>query len=282
MVCTDKKRVGEFRSASPPAPHLVSCSPLRTSQMTGRLPYHVLWTTNYVSGEMNMIPAKLRQVGYSTHQIGKWHLGGLLPWMTPHGRGFDTSFGYLGGAEDHYTHVASEFGCSGVDLWRTDAPAGSPDYNGTYSAHMYNAEMLQVIDSHDVATPLFLYVATQDMHGPNQCLEEFMTNYPHTPGTGAPGNTPKPGVDNYAAYNGMGVAADQLFGNMTTALKTKGMYNNTLIVLSSDNGGPAATMVSGHAGNNWPHRGGKQTNFEGGVRTHRSSYYDYEAAFSSL
>ena len=52
---------------------------------------------------------------------------------------------------------------------------------------------------------------------------------------------------------------------MTSALKAKGMYKNTLIVLLSDNGGPASTMVSGHAGNNWPHRGGKQTNFEGAL-----------------
>ena len=36
----------------------------------------------------------------------------------------------LQGAEDHYTHVESEFGCVGVDLWRTDAVADSPDYNG--------------------------------------------------------------------------------------------------------------------------------------------------------
>jgi hypothetical protein len=160
--------------------------------MTGRLPYHVLQSTDYVSGEMNMVPAKtppfflifipcpnphpdaslasagfkngspftrfpfvqvpakLKQVGYATHQIGKWHLGGLLAWMTPHGRGFDTSFGYLGGAEDHYTHMASEFGCVGVDLWRTDAVANTPDYNGTYSAYMYNGEIQKVLASHEV------------------------------------------------------------------------------------------------------------------------------------
>ena len=43
--------------------------------------------------------------------------------MTPHGRGFNSSMGYLGGAEDHYYHTESEFGCLAVDLWRTDAPA---------------------------------------------------------------------------------------------------------------------------------------------------------------
>jgi arylsulfatase A-like enzyme len=72
----------------------------------------------------------------------------------------------------------------------------------------------------------------QDMHGPNQCPEEFMgTHYPHTPGAGAPGQgAPAEGVDNYAVYNGMGYAADQVFGNLTRALKAKQLYNNTLIV----------------------------------------------------
>jgi hypothetical protein len=56
----------------------------------------------------------------------------------------------------------------------------SADYNGTYSAYMYNYEIGQVIASHEpaAATPLFLYVATQDMHGPNQVrnspFEPFM------------------------------------------------------------------------------------------------------------
>ena len=92
--------------------------------MTGRLPYHVFETSDYVDGGFNMLPAKLRQVGYvslhrpvrppllltdpnppggcslpaqKTHQVGKWHLGLLLPWMTPVGRGYDSSLGFLSG-----------------------------------------------------------------------------------------------------------------------------------------------------------------------------------------
>merc|ERR1712096_208540 len=48
------------------------CAPSRASLMTGRLSYHVLEKTNYVSRGMTMLPRKLQQVGYTTHQIGKW------------------------------------------------------------------------------------------------------------------------------------------------------------------------------------------------------------------
>ena len=97
---------------------------------------------------------------------------------------------------------------------------------------MYNTEIQKVLASHEASTPMFLYIAMQDMHGPNQCLEEFMGHYPHTPGSGGPGATPKPGVDNYAVYNGMGFAADQVepsyitrrYIQYTSALLTALMY----------------------------------------------------------
>ena len=47
------------------------CAPTRAAFMTGRLPYHVMESGNFVSGGMNMLPAKLKQVGYKTHQVGK-------------------------------------------------------------------------------------------------------------------------------------------------------------------------------------------------------------------
>ena len=47
------------------------CAPTRAAFMTGRMPYHVMESGNYVSGGMNMLPAKLKQVGYATHMVGK-------------------------------------------------------------------------------------------------------------------------------------------------------------------------------------------------------------------
>jgi arylsulfatase I/J len=235
------------------------CAPTRAALMTGREPYHVLQATTYVSGGMNMIPAKLAQVGYATHQVGKWHQGCLLPWMTPAGRGFNSSFGFLEGGEDHYTHrvgAKAGFGCAGTDLWDTSAPANKPHYNGTYSAFLYNDRVQSIISQHDAARPLFLYVATQDAHAPDEAPSVYSHPFrKHDEFTPA-----------YAIYNGMAAAADDLFGNMTTALKAKGMWNNTLVVMTSDNGGPASVTTSGLAANNWPYRGGKKTDFEGGIR----------------
>ena len=233
------------------------CAPTRASFMTGRMPYRVLEATNVASGGMNMIAAKLRQVGYRTHQVGKWHLGCQMQWMTPAGRGFDSSFGYLTGGEDHFTHSIGGkgyFGCPGIDLFETDHPAYTGE--GVYGAYLYNDRVQSIIADHDpAAAPLFLYVATQDTHGPDQVPPHYAAYFDPAVFTAA-----------YGVYNGMGAAADELFGNMTAALKAKNMWANTLVVFSSDNGGPASKYTASKSANNWPLRGGKKTDFEGGVR----------------
>ena len=99
--------------------------------MTGRLPYHVFQSSDHVSRGFTMLPRKLGQVGYVSHQVGKWHLGGINNWMTPVGRGFNSSLGYLTGGEDHYTQFQTgALGCKAVDLYETDHPAYHR--NGTY------------------------------------------------------------------------------------------------------------------------------------------------------
>ena len=139
----------------------------------------------------------------------------------------------------------------GVDLYRTDRPAYG--VNGTYGAYIYNAELQRIIHAYaDGGRPLFIYCALQDQHAPQQVTPEFRSlfNGSYT--------------RQYAIYNGMGSAADSVFGNATRALRESGMWGNTLVVMTSDNGGPSG--VDGGDANNWPLRGGKKTEFEGGVR----------------
>ena len=63
--------------------------------------------------------------------------------------------------------------------------------------------------------------------------------------------------------NGRAAVADEVLGNVTSALRARGMWARTLLLHSSDNGAPSGLLSSGHSGNNWPLRGGKGNLFEG-------------------
>eukprot|EP00040_Diaphanoeca_grandis_P044585 m.12819 g.12819 ORF g.12819 m.12819 type:complete len:654 (+) comp9463_c0_seq1:180-2141(+) len=226
------------------------CSPTRSSLNSGRLPIHVNQENHppeYPGGGvplgMTMIAEKFASAGYLTHQIGKWHCGMSGYDRLPVSRGFNTSFGYLSGAEDHYAQTRD----GQVDFWRNTQPAWGE--NGTdYNTFMYTREILNIIDNHDVAVPLYIYMAYQNVHGPLQVPSNYTDLYPS--------------VD-YVPRKmclGMITAVDESIGHAVALLKARNMYNNTLIVFTSDNGGPAD-----HA-NNFPYRGSKGSDFEGGVR----------------
>ncbi|KAL9973997.1 hypothetical protein ACROYT_G020524 [Oculina patagonica] len=115
------------------------CTPTRGSIMTGRYPIHtglqhraILCLTPFgLPLKFSILPEKLREVGYSTHLVGKWHLGHYTSASTPTHRGFDSFFGFYNYGHDHFDHTHEGF----LDLFRGDKVAR--EYSGQYSTHLY-------------------------------------------------------------------------------------------------------------------------------------------------
>ncbi|EGD79168.1 hypothetical protein PTSG_09899 [Salpingoeca rosetta] len=235
------------------------CSPTRSALMSGRLPIHVNEVNpTYIKGggvslNFTMLPEKLSRVGYATHHVGKWHLGMSSHSRVPTGRGFDSSLGYLLGAEDHWKQTVTQGNATGVDLWLNEGPAYLR--NNEYGDLLFGRRAVEVIHDHAKNhrdSPLFLYVGLQVNHSPAEVPKEYQDRYPGIQ------------VDR-AIVNGMSSVMDDAIGKITTALWETTMWEDTLVVYISDNGG--ASGINANNGNNYPLRGGKHTDFEGGVRT---------------
>lgn len=86
------------------------CTPSRASFITGRFasrtnmksPVHLLDSAQALNDQEETLPEKLKELGYQTHMVGKWHLGNHERKYTPIGRGFDSFCGNLGGAADYF------------------------------------------------------------------------------------------------------------------------------------------------------------------------------------
>ena len=224
------------------------CSPSRVSLLTGRWPHHAhQWNPppNTMVGanlNMTMLPAKLKQAGYATHMVGKWHEGLYTPGHIPVSRGFDTSSGFLQGGEDHFTQ---KVGCA-VDFWKNKA---FDPRNGTYDAYNYRDDLRYIFSQHDPADPLFLYLPLHNVHAPFEAPQEWLNLYPEN-------ST----CSTRRTYQAMASVADNVTGLVVDLLNEKGMWDNTIFVVSSDNGGAPC------GGSNYPLRGSKGSFFEGGVR----------------
>lgn len=235
------------------------CSPTRASILTGRYPFKTESTRNNlipfsqedgVNLNFTMLPRKLKAAGYSAHGVGKWHQGFWKKEYTPEERGFDTWCGYLAGGQDHFTQESfGECGCSARDVWINGSVNADPSINGDYNAFRFAQRTVDIISSHDPSTPLFVYLALQNVHAPIQSDPLFAALYPN--------ETYKLRRD----FSAMVSAVDSVVANVTAALKARGMYDNALVWWASDNGSPVET-----GGSNWPLRGSKGSNWEGGTR----------------
>ena len=183
----------------------------------------------------------LRQAGYFTAIIGKWHLGHFQRDYLPTMRGFDHQYGHYNGALDYFTHVRD----GGFDWHRNDKVCKDEGY----TTKLLGDEAVRVIEGHDPKKPMFLYMPFNAPHAPMQALPEHLKLYEHVKDK------------TRQSYSAMVHAVDEQIGRIIAALEKAGMLENTIIVFSSDNGGPL-----GNGATNGTLRGGKGSLYEGGVR----------------
>lgn len=222
------------------------CSPTRSTLLTGRYPTrtgvysivtpHAAWGLPLAE---RTLPQALREAGYATHIVGKWHLGEFAPAYLPLARGFDHHYGHYFGAIDYFTHLRGK----DVD-WHRD---GQPSADEGYSTYLLRDEACRIIERQPKDRPLFLYVPFNGVHSPFQAPESAHRDYPDLKGS-------------RQKFAGMLTAIDEAVGRIEEALRRTGRLENTLLVFSSDNGG---TPMS----NNTPLRDHKGSIFEGGVRS---------------
>uniref|UniRef100_A0ABM0MRH8 Arylsulfatase I-like n=1 Tax=Saccoglossus kowalevskii TaxID=10224 RepID=A0ABM0MRH8_SACKO len=237
------------------------CVPSRNMLMTGRHAIHLGLGSGVIGYHPRGLPLdettlgeKLKTAGYSTHIIGKWHCGFFSDRYLPHNRGFDTFFGYLGPGIDHYTYIERNM----PNLRKNDVCVVS-QYGGNFSTFVYATEGVDIINAHDQSKPLFLYLSFALVHAPLQAPESYVKQYETTILN-----------EDRRIFAGMTSCVDEAIANITHALERNDMLKNSVIVFTSDNGG----AIANSAGNNWPLRGGKGSNWEGGVRAVAFVYSD--------
>ena len=251
-------RLTDFHSNGP------MCSPTRAALMTGRYQQRCRWVDDSdlspafqgqrrdnvkqrwawgISPQESTVAVLLQHAGYRTVLIGNWHLGYDRAFH-PMNYGFDEFHGFVGGAVDYHTHIATH-GLQDLDWWRDRTLTN----DAGYSTDLLTRYATEFIDRHK-AEPFFLYVAHAAPHVSLQ------------------GRNPAGSDPPAATYREMIEALDDSVGAIVSKLGEHDLSGNTIVVFCSDNGAdpPGKTPANG------PLRGEKGSVFEVGTAC-RASWY---------
>jgi arylsulfatase A-like enzyme len=260
------------------------CSPTRAALMTGRSPTRLgvvrpieKINTEGLPLEERLLPEYLAAAGYQTVMAGKWHLGHMRPELLPLARGFQSFYGHVTGGIGYWDKVHG----GGYD-WQRD---GVTIRDEGYSTHLITREAVRLIEERDPERRLFLYVAFNAPHMPNEAPPEAINRYRHI-------------RDRHRRRHAAMVSElDAGVGRIVDVLDREGLRENTLLFFLSDNGGLNPEAISPvlrswskrldswfgaplpipilefmrknsleGGSDNTPFRGGKATVLEGGVR----------------
>jgi arylsulfatase A len=216
------------------------CAPTRAALLTGRYPLRCsVWGVTLNKEAMRpqevTLAETLRDAGYRTACIGKWHNGEQYP-FTPPGQGFEEFLGFCNGHTNDYFDALLRRGAE-------------PEPSHGYITDVLTDEAIRFIAA-DHSRPFFCYVSCNAPHSPYQVPDRYFDKFAAT-GKSA----------TVAAFYGMCENIDDNVGRILATLNEHGLEENTIVIFLTDNGGTAGTSVY-----NAGMRGGKTSVHEGGSR----------------
>jgi arylsulfatase A-like enzyme len=235
----------------------MSCTPTRAGLIAGR--YQQRYGVEFVLPAPNLpgadgglpplvhsLPLLLKNNGYATALIGKWHLG-YKPEYSPRAHGFDLFFGYKSAAIDYHTHFTvrpsegAQFASAQPDLWEGDALI---EQDG-YMTDLITRRAVEFINQ-NATRPFFIDVAFNAPHSPTQ---------PSDKPVGASSTSGATRADYVAVME----RVDRGVGEILLALRSRGLEGNTIVIFTNDNGGVGLS-------NSAPLFHRKFSAWEGGIR----------------
>ncbi len=237
------------------------CSPTRFALMTGRYQYRLRGaaeepinsksrgsTTLGLPPEHPTLPSLLRDAGYRTALMGKWHLG-YPPAFGPLRSGYDEFFGPMSGGVDYFTHCSST---GQHDLYLNDAEQQEDGYLTDLITDHGLDFVRRMAGGARSGTPFFLSLHYTAPHWPWETRDEALAQE-------VKGNLFHLHGGNIDTYRRMIHHMDEGIGRLMDLLRAEGLERDTLVVFTSDNGGERFS-------DNWPLVGGKMDLTEGGIR----------------
>ncbi len=238
------------------------CSPTRFAMITGRYQYRLrgaaeepLNSVTRTSTTLGMppahptLPSLLRDAGYRTALVGKWHLG-YPPAFGPLKSGYEEFYGPMSGGVDYFTHRS---GPGHHDLWQGEAEQEDEGYLTDLLSRRAVDYVQRMAVASRAGTPFFLSLHYTAPHWPWETRED------HALSADVKGHLFHLHGGSVDTYRRMIHHMDEGIGWVVQSLRSEGLLDNTLIIFTSDNGGERFS-------DNWPLVGGKMDLTEGGIR----------------